>query len=359
MTRRRKFLAAFLLSLLLAIFFSPPATAENLQEKLARESGAEELADSLDDDTAVLLEEAKEGDWFSLLSSLLQEKLTSPAKTFSLLLSVILLTRLAASLGGTGVHSAADLTATLACAVALLTPLLSLLETAARTVQAASAFLLAAVPVYGGLLIASGFPTAGGTYSTLVLLLANVLPVLSETLLFPALKLFLALGTAASVSSAKLSALTDSLYSFLKWALVSATTVFTAVLSVQTTLNAHADAAAGKAVKLVTSGAVPIVGSAIGDAAAAIYNSVGLVKSTAGAFGILAVLCVFLPSVVSALLWSVCCTALQLAADLLSAPKLSSLFKLYSAAAKLILAVLCAVCAAGVVSAALVLSVGS
>ncbi len=134
-------------------------------------------------------------------------------------------------------------------------------------------------------------------------------------------------------------------------------TVFSRVLSVQTFLNAQVDAAASKAVKLVTSAAVPIVGGAIGDAAAAIYNSVNLVKSGAGAFGILAVLCIFLPTAIEAALWSLVCSAGQLTADLLEAPKLSALLKMCGGAAKMILAVLAATCAASVASAAIVLCV--
>lgn len=359
MTRSWRTLFGILLVLFLWSGLSVPATAETFESRIAAESGADALTDALDDDTAERLEQVQADGWFSLLSQLLQEKLTAPLQALSVLVAVMLLTRLAACFGGSSLQETTDLAGALGCAIALVHPLLSLLETTARTVSTASAFLVAAVPVYGGLLIASGFPTAGGTYSTLVLLLGNAVPVLSASLVLPALRLFLALGTAASVSSVKLSALTDSLYSFVKWALVLSVTVFSAVLSVQTTLNAQVDAAASKAVKLVTSTAVPIVGGAIGDAAAAIYNSVGLVKSGAGAFGILAVLCVFLPTLLSAVLWAATCTAAQLCADLLSCQRLSSFCKLCAATARLLLAVLCAVCAVSLVCAAVVLSIGS
>lgn len=352
-----RLLSVFLLSFLLAFCFPCAAHAQSFEEEIAEKSGAQELSDALDGETRGLVEEMEEGDLFSVLSSLLKDKLNAPFQTFALLAAVLILCRLAACFGEGMVSSTAALAGSLVCAVAVVSPILSLMHAAARTVESASVFLLAAAPVYGGLLIASGAPTAGSTYSALTLLLGNAVPVLSTSLIFPALQIFLALSVAASLSSMKLSALTDSLYSFLKWLLVLSVTLFSGALSVQTFLNAQVDAAASKAVKLMTSAAVPIVGGAIGDAAAAIYNSIGLVKSGAGAFGILALLCIFLPTVIEAVLWSCVCAAGQLTADLLEAPKLSALLKLCGSVAKMILAVLAATCAVSVVAAAIVLCV--
>lgn len=355
--RSLRILTAVLLSVFLFTGFSGLARAQSVEEEIAEKSGANGLSDALDSDARSLVEEVEEGDLFSAASSLLREKLTGPFQALSLLAAVLILCRLSACLGEGMAASTVSLAGSLACALVVASPLLSLMNAAGKTVESASVFLLAAAPVYGGLLIASGAPTAGSTYSALTLLFGNAVPMLSTALIFPALRVFLALSVAASFTSVKLGALTDSLYSFLKWALVLSVTLFSGVLSVQTFLNAQVDAAASKAVKLMASAAVPIVGGAIGDAAAAIYNSVGLVKSGAGAFGILALLCIFLPTVIEAVLWSCVCSAGQLTADLLEAPKLSQLLKMCGGVAKMILAVLAATCAVSVVAAALVLCV--
>lgn len=355
--RPLRILTAAVLAVLFLSCCSFTACAQSVEEEIAEKSGANELSDALDSDTRSLVEEAEGGNLFSAASSLLREKLTAPLQAVALLIAVLILCRLSACLGEGMAASTVSLVGSLACALVVASPLLSLMNTAGKTVESASVFLLAAAPVYGGLLIASGAPTAGGTYSALTLLFGNAVPALSASLIFPALRILLALSIAASFTSVKLTALTDSLYSFLKWALVLSVTLFSGALSIQTFLNAQVDAAASKAVKLMASAAVPIVGGAIGDAAAAIYNSVGLVKSGAGAFGILALLCIFLPTVIEAALWSCVCSAGQLTADLLEAPKLSQLLKMCGNVAKMILAVLAATCAVSVVAAALVLCV--
>ena len=78
------------------------------------------------------------------------------------------------------------------------------------------------------------------------------------------------------------------MYRLGKWALTTLVTLFAAILSVQTAVNAQVDAATGKAAKLALSAGLPIVGGALGDAVTAIQNSVRIVKSGAGAFGMLA-----------------------------------------------------------------------
>ena len=131
----------------------------------------------------------------------------------------------------------------------------------------------------------------------------------------------------------------------------------TPILSVQTVLNAQVDAASGKAVKFLASSAVPIVGGAFGDAVAAIQNSVEIVKSGVGAFGILAALCIFVPAMLQGALWMGVCLLGQVAAGLFDTPRLGSLFGACAWVAKMVLAVLVSVCAVAVVCAALVLCV--
>ena len=133
--------------------------------------------------------------------------------------------------------------------------------------------------------------------------------------------------------------------------MVTAVTAFTGVLSVQTAVNAQVDAAAGKAAKLALTTGVPIVGGALGDAVTAIQNSVHIVKSGVGAFGILAALCLFAPAMIQCALWCGVCMAGQ--------AKASSLLGAFSGAVKMVLAVMASICAVCVASAAAIVFAGS
>ncbi len=366
--KSKSLLPLFFVLICFLLWLSPGAAAQEIdqEEELLEKSGANEMYESLNEETRELLSHAgvqgagETGDgegWFAVLSGLLREKLSGPLKALAALLAVIVLCRLANCFDSAEIGSAAGFAGALACAVITVTPLLELMESAKRAIEGASVFLLASVPVYGALMAASGSAAAGTSYSFLTLAAGNVIPVLSMTLVFPLLHGILAFSLMASVSQVKLDRVLSSVYGFSKWLLVLAVTVFSGVLSVQTALNAQVDAASNKAMKLLASSAIPIVGGAFGDAVAAIQNSVHIVKSGVGAFGILAALCIFAPAALEAGAWIGICSMGQIAGDLFEMPKLSSFLGMCASVARMILAVIASVCAVSVVSAAIVLFV--
>lgn len=367
--KQKRFLPLFFALFLCFLFWlSPGAAAQetNREEELLEKSGANEMYESLDEETKELLSrtgiqgagEKGEGEsWFTVLSGLLREKLSEPLRALMALFAVIILCRLANCFDSAEISSAAGFAGALACAVITVTPLLELMENAKRAIEGASVFLLASVPVYSGLMAASGSAAAGTSYSFLTLAAGNAIPLLSMTLVFPLLHAVLAFSLMSSVSQIKLDRVLASVYGFSKWLLVLAVTVFSGVLSVQTALNAQVDAASNKAMKLLASSAIPIVGGAFGDAVAAIQNSVHIVKSGVGAFGILAALGIFAPAAIEAGAWIGVCSLGQIAGDLFEMPKLSSFLGMCASVARMILAVIASVCAVSVVSAAIVLFV--
>lgn len=369
---RKRAILCLLAAAFLLVLPAPGAWAreagEDQEEALYEKSGAGEMYDSLDGDARELLSRAGvegarvEGELeleglFQGLSQLLREELAGPLKAAASLLAVILLCRLASCLEAGGLGRTAALAGTVACAGIVAAPLAELIHQVRTVSEAASAFLLASVPVYAGLMVASGSAVTGGSYSFLTLAAGNAIPLLVTGLILPLLTLFLALALVSAVSAARLGRLASSLYGFAKWALLLAVTLFSGFLSVQTALNAQVDAAANKAAKLLASSAIPIVGGAFGDAVAAIQNSVHLVKSGVGAFGILASLCIFAPAVIQAALWVAVCTLGEIAGDVFETPKLGAFLGSCAGVARMLLAVLASICAVSVVSAAVVLFV--
>lgn len=336
------------------------------EEAILEQSGMLDMLDSLDKGTRQLLTQAGadtllaggakvDGDkLFRALCRLAQEKLVGPIQSLAVLVAVLLLSRLAACFPGAGMGKAVALCGSVCCALVVVAPLLGLIESCGRAAASASAFLLAAVPAYSALLAVSGGVAAGGGYTFLTLGAGSAIPLLVSGVVVPLLRMFLALGLSSAVSGVKLQKLITSLYGMAKWLLVLSVTLFSGVLAVQTILNTQLDAAASKTAKLIASSAIPIVGGALGDAVGAIQSSVQVVKGGAGAFGMLAALCVFAPAIWEAALWVGVCAAGRVAGDICGAQEASALLEGCVSAAKLVLAVLVsllAVCAscAGVV----------
>lgn len=341
--------------------FCPGASAQD--GELYEKSGARGLYDGLDDETKELLrglgvDEAQvtgglsgEG-IFAMISDLIRDRLSSPLKALAAVLGVAVLCRLGISEGG----GAAQLVGAAACGLIISAPVLGLLTACQRVAQTAAAFLTAAAPVYAGLLVAGGNLATGSGYSFLAMLAGAAIPVLAGGIFLPLLQIYLGLSVAGAVSGTELGGLAQALYRLGKWALTVIVTLFAAIISVQTAVNAQIDAAAGKAAKLALSAGVPIVGGALGDAVAAIQNSVNIVKSGSGAFGMLAALCIFAPVMAECALWAGVCMVGKGLGELFEVRAISALMDAAAATVKMVLALLCSICAVCVVSAAAVLA---
>ena len=341
-----------------------PSPARAQSGEIYEKSGAPGLYDSLDDETKGLLRGlgvdggqvtgglSGEG-IFSMVSSLLRDKLSAPLKALGAVLGIVVLCRLAEGISEGG--GIAQLAGAAACGLILSAPVLGLLTACQRVVQAASIFLTAAVPVYAGLLVAGGNLATGSGYSFLAMLAGAAVPVLAGGVFIPLLQVYLGLSVAGAVSDTELGGLAEALYRLGKWALTVLVTLFAAILSVQTAVDAQGDAATGKAAKLALSAGVPIVGGALGDAVAAIQNSVHIVKSGSGAFGILAALCIFAPAMAECALWAGVCMVGKGLGELFGTKAVSALMDAASSTVKMVLALLGSICAVCVASSAAVL----
>lgn len=355
-----------LLALGLLLLAQPAASAEELAER----AGVGALYESLDREAQQLLDGLGAGQgmvtegisgrgMFDALSKLVREGLASPLKALAALAAICLLARLCGCFEEGELGDTARLAGAAACGLVIAPPVLGLLSACARVSEGAAAFLGAAAPVYAGLLGASGSVATGSGYSFLAMLAGEAIPVLAAGLLLPLMRIYLALAAASAVSGSGLDRLTASLFAFGKWALVTAVTIYAGVLSVQTAVNGQVDAAANKAAKLALSTGVPIVGGALGDAAAAIQNSVQIVKSGAGAFGMLAAVCLFAPALVECLLWSAVCAAGQTVAELLELRQAGAMLGAFGGTVKMILAVFASLCAVCIATAAAIVFVRS
>ena len=229
-----------------ALFLLVPCQVQASElSEIYEKSGAGELYDSLDQGTQDFLSQAgvEDGMWgasegedlFQAISQMLREKLTAPLKGVAALLAVVILCRLAGCFEeGSG---AALLAGTLACASVLTAPLLELIRAAEEVIDSACVFLGASVPVYSALLVASGNTAVSGSYSFLTLAASGLIAGVSKALLMPLLHAFLMLSLASSLCGMKFDRLLTSLYSFSKWMLVFAVTLFSGILSVQTVEN--------------------------------------------------------------------------------------------------------------------------
>ncbi|WP_159459699.1 stage III sporulation protein AE [Scatolibacter rhodanostii] len=341
---------------------------EEVQENLIEKSGAAEMYDSLEEDVkenlgAAGIHSSSVGEDMSFerllqaVSKMLQENMSAPIKAILAILVVVMICRLAESFENDGVSQTVSMLSAVTAAGIIIVPIIRLISSLKTVVDTASVFLLTSVPVYAGLLMASGNVKTGASYTAVTLAAGNAIPVLSSAVIIPLLNIFLALAIVSSVSEIKFHKMGESLYKFTKWALVVAVTLFTGALSLQTVIGSHLDGMSGKAAKLLVSSAIPVVGGAIGDSVSVLLSSVSMVKSGVGAFGILTSLMIFLPLLIEIILWSFVAGIGEITADLFEAKEISRFLASCGSVIKMMIAVLVSVCAVCIVSASIVISV--
>ena len=340
-----KKLMTIILSAVLMLALGADAGAEEPADiaSLAEDYGVSDTADSLPYDAAEFLRENNispdDPDGITSLSpktviSYMTEKLkhsaASPLRLFGTVFSVIIL----AAAGG----AAADIvqsgsekiyrTAAVLAAVGVTVPSLeSCLDTAADTLIRGSDFLVCYVPVFTGIAAASGSVTASAGYSMTVLLLAQAAVKIASEVLVPVISVCMAMNIIDAVNpSFSLSSVTGLLKKWTSLLLGLMMTVFTGLLSIQSIVGTSADTLGVKTAKFVVSNFVPIVGSAVADAYTTMRSGLGLLKGTAGAFGIIALCVILLPPVIETACLYLAMTAGKAAAELFGAKELGRFF---------------------------------
>ena len=348
---------------------------QSLYEEQMEESGAQDLWDSLPEETQELLEElGVEGVGWESLAAVepqsffemllgfftggLSQPLAAGASLLGIMLVCALMNGMKLSFGERQTGSVLGMVGTLCACAVIAPPVISCIQQASTLIEGAGGFLLAGAPVLAGLMLACGQPVSASGWTVFLLAAGNGISLLSSVVLLPVMHIFLAFSLVSAVSpDIRLDSLCGVFAKTVRWVLVLAVTIFTSLLSAQSLISASADGASVKAAKLFA-GFVPVVGNVLGDAMGTVQSCVRLLKSWVGAFGLLAALCIFLPVVAQCLLWIFCCTLCGAAGDLLGQSEITGLLKAASQVLQTLLAIVVSCGVVMLVSAVLIMQGG-
>ncbi len=167
----------------------------------------------------------------------------------------------------------------------------SMIGLARETVTKISDFTALLLPVLSSSLAASGGSVSAGTLLAGGSFAMSLLTKLASGVLIPLVYVYILLSAAECAADGgglgKIRELGGRALCLLIKGLCA---VFTAYLSISRVLTGSADTLALKAAQAAFSGMVPVVGSMLSDASASLLAGAGLIRSAAGAFGILAVI---------------------------------------------------------------------
>ena len=211
-----------------------------------------------------------------------------------LLLVILLLCSVAetaqTTLGRTNLQ-AAPLAGALAVTAVAVTDVNSLLGLGKTAIDGMSSFANVLLPAVAAVTAATGAVTGAAARQMAAVLFCDLLVNLVSRLLIPLLYGYIAVSVAqAALGNDGLQRLAG----LLKWIVTTVLTgvmlAFVGYLTVSGVVAGTADAMTVKAAKFAISGAIPVVGSILSDAAETILASAGVLKGTVGVFGTLTIL---------------------------------------------------------------------
>ncbi len=187
-----------------------------------------------------------------------------------------------------------ELAGTAAVAALLLEPSASMIDLAVQTVAELREYGKLLLPVMASALAAKGGVSASGALYVGTAVVDTVLGAAVSSVAIPLLWMYLALSIgSAALGGGLLGRLRDLIRWLMEWALKLTLYLFTGYMAVTGAVSGAADAAASKAARIAISGAVPVVGGILSDAADTVLLSAAALGSGAGMWGMLTVLAIF------------------------------------------------------------------
>jgi len=270
-----------------------------------------------------------------LTGSLLSTVKTEASAPLKLCGALLTLTLLSALLGSTtdaaasgGMKQLADTLCVLICAGGAAQPLCTCLIRSAQALEDGRIFMLSFVPVFAAFIAAGGSVAGSASYQVLVLFLTEGVMQITSSVLYPLLQLAAGAGIVDAVNpTLRLGGFVKGLHKVVTWSLSFLMALFSALLSIRSFVASAADSLGAKTVRLLASSLIPVVGSSVSDAYGTVQGSITLLRNGVGAFGILAMLSLTLPPMLSLLLYRAAFALSSVAADIAGTASLASLFR--------------------------------
>ncbi len=164
----------------------------------------------------------------------------------------------------------------------------SMIGLGADTVKEMSEYGKLLLPVMTAALAAQGGATASAALYGGTVVFDSLLGAAISSLVVPMCYMYLILAVAHSaIGDELLKKLRDFVKWLVTWFLKIALYAFTGYMGITGVISGSADAAALKVTKMAISGMVPVVGGLMSDASESLLVSAGLLKNTAGIYGVL------------------------------------------------------------------------
>lgn len=319
-------------------FWEPEKIGNDLSEETAeilRSLGIDEL--NLEN-----ISELSFYDFTKLFIESITDKIKEPFKAIFYIISAALVCSLINNFceGFLKSEKTVGLVAVLASSGIVFIPIKELLYDTAKVIGECSDFMLGFIPVYSSVISASGYISSAIGYRTLMLGAVTVISRIVSEIVVPMIGIYFAMCIAGSVSDIKIGEISKYFKNFAVWILGVSMTVFSGILGLGNLISTSTDNAFNKTAKFLIGSAVPVVGSTVSDAMTTVKGCLSVTGNVFGIYGIIVTAAIFIPPIISILIWNICLSASAAACGIIDNKNLHNLISSASAVTGIMLALL-------------------
>lgn len=326
---------------MLCFIFTASAEDKDLYKEQFNASGIEGINDKIPDSAKEFLSEftfdISDSNWVNSLTAenalshiigFIKKGASSPFKTFGFILALIILNSIITTTVKDDFTDTVTFTAVLAVSAILLNPVYTMITATVDALYGCATFMTAFVPIFAGIIAASGKPLTSASMSGILLMAASFVSFVANSVVIPLMGGHLSLSVAETISPLiKNTSLAGSIKKLSLWIMGFVSTIFLGILSIQTAVNSSADSLSLRTAKFIVGSTVPVAGGVLSEALSTVTASLSLLKSSVGIWGVLICAATFLPLLAELLIWRFGLSVLSFFSDTLNLPKISALLK--------------------------------
>ncbi len=332
---------ALILLIMLCLVTVVSAEETDVYKEQFSASGMDELNDDIPENAKDFLNDysidISDSGWANSLSSenaflhiwnFIKSGAKAPLKAFGIILALIILSALISTAFKDSVNETVTFATVLAVSAALLSPIYLAITAAVQALRGCAAFMTAFIPVFAGVVAASGKTLTSASMSGILLLAANLVTFISNFVVIPLTCGHLSLSIASSASPLLQNTnLANTVKKLSLWIMGFISTVFVGILGIQTAINGAADSLSLRTAKFIVGSTVPVAGGVLSEALSTVTASLSLLRSSVGIWGVLICALTFLPIIVELLMWRLGLLGLSFFSDTFCVNKISLLLK--------------------------------
>lgn len=180
-----------------------------------------------------------------------------------------------------------------------------------KSIADVSVFTAACIPSFSVVMIAAGEGAASAVFSASMVLLGELGTLISRNLLLPLVDVYLAIGICSAVSDEyNFMVIGKNIRRFLIWTVGIFVMLFRLIMKLQSGVAMAGDQLSKKYIRSAVSNFIPMVGTTISQGVDGLFAVASGVKTSFAVAGVLIVLSILLPSLISigvfGLTWSFC-----------------------------------------------------